>query len=192
MMDFNAANSVSALRRMFGTDDQQEALTAATYVRPADLPIGQKLALLTMRRGELAEEVLAACKECLIHPPRLHHFRALVEGGYAIRPGQYHRLTPMGSSAANDVARAMARQLGIHRFTTGGGRFYHTLYCTCGYSGSHSRNEGHWESAQMRMMSRHLAEVEQAKARGEAYVAPGLRALKMIEAAFAPPTQPEG
>jgi predicted Rdx family selenoprotein len=171
MVDYRACNSVYALARELGVSPERYGLppepplsAAPDTVRAVDLPIGQRLALLTMRNAELARKVLAACKEALVHPPRLHHFTALVDAGYATRPGQYHRLTAKGSWAANDVAEAMARQLGIHHFVTGGGTRYElTVRCTCGWTASHSRNEGHWGSAQLRYRSRHLADVERRK-----------------------------
>ncbi len=132
----------------------------AEYIRAVDLPLGQRIALVTMRRGELAEKILDACKQMQAPSPHYGEFHKLVEQGYATRNGHYHRLTHKGVVAADDIAQALAKQLGIHHFIPGGSRFYHTLRCTCGWSTTHSRNEGHWPSAMMRMQSRHIASVD--------------------------------
>ena len=127
------------------------------YVPCTELPLVQRIALVTMRRGELAAKVLDACKQIDVPSPHLPDFRALVEQNYATRNAQYYRLTPIGVHAADEVTRALAKQLGIHHFTEGGvSRFILSLRCTCGWNAGHSKNEGHWTSAQMRLRSRHL------------------------------------
>jgi hypothetical protein len=162
------------------------------YVKPTELPLVQRIALLIMRtQGELPKIVLTAAQAI-----KWEDFTALVEACWATRQGKYHRLTISGTMAADQVARDMARQLGIHhKIVLGDTRYYSSMACTCGRTFSMSKNEGNLVSQKMRAWSRHLTEVEEAKAKGIPYVAPELRVSQIIENAFkhvpSPPTQPE-
>lgn len=175
-----------------------DELRPAPFILPKDRPLPQRLALLLMRRSEHAAIVTADLYklECFASRPRVSDFKPLVETGWAKRDGDYHRLTEAGVRASDEVVHDFARSLGLHlkivRNGAGTGtRFWHHMSCTCGRKFSHNRNEGHWASAQLRMWSKHLQEVEDAKAKGLVYVAPELTFAKRLEEMFAPPLQPE-
>ena len=168
----------------------------AEFALPKDRPLRQRLALLLMRRSDNAAAVMAEIYRidgCL-DPLRASDFSPLADSGWASKSGDRHRLTEAGVSAADHVVHAFAFQLGLHlKIVRAGarGRFHHSMACTCGRAFSHSRNNGHWWSAQQRMWSHHLAEVEDAKAKGITYVAPEVMLAARLVMMQSPPLQAE-
>lgn len=105
------------------------------YLPPAELPPGEKLALLTMRRGELALIVAERMKGNGVFFPDMRDYRSLASRGYCRKnPGErYHYLTTPGIYAADTVALAGAKQFGLHYLRAlGNHRAYKTFACTCG------------------------------------------------------------
>lgn len=145
--------------------EQESARPSATivYVMPVDLPLGQKLAMTRMRRTDLADKLRQAMEQMVLPPVKMTDFPPLRERGYCIQDATgFHRLTPMGETAADEVLRAFAKQLGIHHFTTHSGqRFHYSVRCTCGWSATREKNQGHFAMGVMRMQSRHLQEIEE-------------------------------
>lgn len=137
----------------------------APPLQPEHRPLGERRALVTMRRGELSDKVQAELSQLALEPLTCRDFSALVDDGYATRDGSFHRLTQQGIYAADWVIAAFAKQLGIHHFTCHDrGRYSYSMRCTCGCSWSHSKAEGHWLAAQMRIQTKHLKNVEAMRA----------------------------
>lgn len=133
------------------------------YVMPVDLPLGQKLALTRMRRTDLADKLRSAMAQMVLPPVKMTDFPPMRARGYCYRDDSgFHKLTPMGETAADEVLRAFAKQLGIHHFTTHSGqRFHYSVRCTCGWSATREKNQGHFAMGVMRMQSVHLREIEE-------------------------------
>jgi hypothetical protein len=133
--------------------------------RPSPLTAGQQLALLITRRSTLSSAVVDKLKRSTAKASP-HDFDHLVRRGLAQRhaSGRFLIVTFTGKLQADRIASALARDLKLHFFVTGGGRYSGYVACMCGWKYSHSRNEGHERSAFARRMSQHLAEVGQAKA----------------------------
>lgn len=94
-------------------------LRAPAEPAPVETPVtsdftpGQTLAMLTMRRSDLGNAVLAKLKASTARAT-VEDYQDLMTLGYALRQADgFHRLTPRGHFKANDLARALAEQLGI-------------------------------------------------------------------------------
>lgn len=82
-----------------------------------DLPPSQQLALLTLRRSELSKEIVTKLYHSTVRAtPR--DYEDLVQRRLATREGNLsHKLTPMGHTKANMLARELATTLGIKTTT---------------------------------------------------------------------------
>jgi hypothetical protein len=141
------------------------ALPSPVYSGPQDLTPSQQLALLMLNnRNQLAKECVAKLYASTVKAGWAD-FQALVERRWAAPDGKgRHKILPGGRFNADALARIVAKQLDIHFFMQGGSRFQATLRCTCGWTYSHSRNEGHERSAFARRMGEHLESVGQKAA----------------------------
>lgn len=91
------------------------------------MPFGQKMALLKLRKGELAAAILAKLAEMSAPEPAKTDWLALIEGrlirrNFAQSPAGRLELTPPGLSAVGAVMRELAPKYGIHIFSRSGGR----------------------------------------------------------------------
>jgi hypothetical protein len=135
--DFQIRHSVSALRARKGdVADSSPAPTPAPATGEPLLTLGQKIALLTMRKSDWAIAVLAKLREAGAGFAVGADFRSLIPLHLAINKGSFHNLTAAGRWRAYQVAMQIARELGIHVLTydwTGAGRPCF-VRCTCGFS----------------------------------------------------------
>lgn len=132
---------------------------------PTDLKPSVQLALLITARTELSKLVCAKLKSSTVRASAADYME-LEQSNWAIRAAgrSFHSLTPGGRFKADALAKLFARDLGIHFFMTRGARFQTSVACTCGWTYSHSRNEGHERSAFARRMGEHLESVGQKAA----------------------------
>lgn len=121
------------------------------YVPPAEMPVGQQIILLRLRkRDELAIKVLASLRSMGVPEPSKADWSALFASRHIDRlpaltylKGELQRnkgaiqLTPVtGLQAAVAVADHLAAKLGIHHIARRGpvGTHGHCVTCTCGWS----------------------------------------------------------
>jgi hypothetical protein len=132
---------------------------------PTDLKPSVQLALLTAARTELSKLVVAKLMRSTVRASAVDYLE-LERSNWAIRAAgrSFHSLTPGGRFKADALAKLFARELDIHFFMTRGARFQSSVACTCGWTYSHSRNEGHERSAFARRMGEHLESVGQTAA----------------------------
>ena len=142
MTDFQMSHSVSALRARFGDAADRSPAPSSPLPPPApgagepELTLGQKVALITMRKSDWASAVLAKLKEIGRAAAIGNDFRSLVPLRLATNKGSFHVLTPAGRWRADQVAMQIAREIGMHVLTydwTEHGRPCF-VRCTCGFS----------------------------------------------------------
>jgi hypothetical protein len=122
MNDFLAARSVDALRVRYGDGADVTAPAARSEPLPRAGEIlftpGQKVALLTMRRSDWSNAVLAHLKAFGRDGVSGGDYRALAGLGLAVNKGSFHVLTPTGRWRADLVAMELARASGLHAVRT--------------------------------------------------------------------------
>jgi hypothetical protein len=125
----------------------------------------QKIALLASSPyGEAAYAVYQKLKAS--EPlPGLHasDFHALAGMGFAFRAqtDRWHKLTQIGVMAANDVAKEIARQRGIHAFYANNGNRYHsTVRCVCGWATPFTKTNSRMSMDRIRAESAHMRTVK--------------------------------
>lgn len=127
-----------------------------------DLPQGEQLALLKLRRNEICGAVYEQLIENgACHPDR-RCFAPLVAEGYAIKKANgFHDITPRGMYAANELATILARELSVHCLIEGSSIRAETSFkCSCGKWSTTLPRCTHATSNARRAFARHLATVE--------------------------------
>lgn len=128
----------------------------------------QQIALLASApHGEAAYAVYQKLKESE-QLPSLHasDFHALAGMGFAFRAQteRYHKLTHIGVMTANDVAKEIARERGIHAFYShNGNRYASTVRCVCGWATTYSRTNSKMSMNRINAESAHLRTVKGVK-----------------------------
>jgi len=136
-MNFLASRSIAALNREFHPERVQPcALVAAESEQPIELSNLQTIALLRMVHSTLCRGIATHLQnECQDKPSRFDYV-PLVAHGLARRPAEgekWHSITPKGSRFATEIAKAKAKELGIHIMIEGGHVGAQAEYsCTCG------------------------------------------------------------
>jgi hypothetical protein len=129
----------SAIRRRDDAAGRSPAPLSALLPPGAGEPlltVGQKIALLKMRRSDWAKAILAKLTEIASSAVTGDDFRSLVPLNLAIAKGSLHVLTSSGRWRADQVALQIARSLDFHVITydwTGPGRACF-VRCTCGFN----------------------------------------------------------
>lgn len=77
------------------------------------LPLGQCMALLKLRKGELAATILAHLAEMSAPQPSREDWRAVLADGLALRREGRLALTPPGLHHAGEIMRDFAQRLSI-------------------------------------------------------------------------------
>lgn len=168
MSDFNAHRSTSALRKRYGVAAEgSPALESPSPHTPARageilLTPGQKIALLTMRKSEWSQAVLAHLTAFGQADVAGGDYRACAKLGLAVHKGSYHVLTPQGRWRADRVAVEIARAHGLHCVTLDLNPRYGaaaSAQCTCGWStyrttkilsyGAMLARDAHWHLQQV-------------------------------------------
>lgn len=141
----------------------QSKPTIEPQTDPYILTPQQQMALLTIRRTELCQEIARKLMHSTVRASEGDYLE-LTKRGLITRQGTRRIVTYLGKRRADRIANELARELGLHFFSPGGRRFETFVVCSCGWKYSHSRNEGHERSAFGRRMAEHLSKVGEAKA----------------------------
>lgn len=113
------------------------------FVQAVDLPVGQKIALLKLRRGEVAGAILGHLRAMSAPDPEKADWRALIAEGRIARVDGALRLTPAGMWVASAILRDYARRFGVHAVSLRTAYRPHAS-CTCGWAqGDHATRNGH-------------------------------------------------
>jgi hypothetical protein len=123
----------------------------------------QQMALLTVRRTDLCQEVVRKLTHSTMRASEIDYLE-LTKRGLIARQGTRRIVTYLGKRRADRIANELAKELSLHFFCTGARRFESYVACSCGWSYSHSRNEGHERRAFGRRMAEHLRDVNEPKA----------------------------
>lgn len=147
-------------------DAKIDALSAKRESKkPENWPAGKQLAILRIERSAFALDIIRHLEgsKSTIRAAQ-QDFAELRIHGFAVRPlsERYHSLTPAGVRAAEQVAIAMAKMLGLHHI-----RFrhdswnHHVVSCTCGWhtTGDRTMNRS-WRSSLGASANRHLESIK--------------------------------
>lgn len=129
-----------------------------------DLPLGQKMVLLKLRKGELAAAILDKLKAMSAPEPVKADWSACIEASYIRRSFAHSNtgrleLLPPGLSAVNAIMRDLAPKYDIHLFKRSGGHETRTgaiSRCSCGWSSGPHRLTRNVEFVQARHENAHL------------------------------------
>lgn len=141
------------------------ALKAEPMPEP-ELPIGQKIVLLKLRKGDLAKAILDHLREMSVPEPTKADWSAMIEARYIRRdfsdsPTGRLVMMPAGLSKCHVVMRDLAMKLSIHRFVRSGGKgsgVYST--CSCGWRSSYARDSSGGQSKLNSSETWHIKMVE--------------------------------
>jgi hypothetical protein len=142
--------------------DETPPSTVADPHDPRHLPPAQKIALLTLRGGGLAQACVSQLRADGAPSPNELDYIALARAGLSLRQSNNRRaLTPIGKFRADDLARAIAQASGLHVISYGmsaGARF---CRCSCGeFFTSHARAIRDSFTKVIAAGGKHLAHVE--------------------------------
>lgn len=104
---------------------------------PRNLPLPQQIALLTLRKGELAQACISALRANGAGSPNEMDYIALSRASLCVRQSNNRRaLTPRGKYRADELARAIATTTDIHVCTYGATPGAWHVRCSCGFFAS--------------------------------------------------------
>lgn len=105
------------------------------------LSVGDKLALLTLRRSDAATAIGRALMAKGAFRPDIRNFRRLIGHGYARKneDNRFHSITPAGACEADKIVRSLAEPLGVHVQTSDVRGWDAMARCCCGWSASVQR-----------------------------------------------------
>jgi hypothetical protein len=104
---------------------------------PRQLPPPQQIALLTLRKGELADACISALRAEGAPSPNEMDYIALSQAALAMRySGNRRQLTPLGKLRADSLARAIATASEIHVCAYGRTPGAWHVRCSCGFFAS--------------------------------------------------------
>lgn len=158
----SAGRSVEALNRLFRPESVKASIAAAEASEPViELSDLQTVALLRMNRSTLCRGIATHLQnECQDKPSRFDYV-PLVAHGLARRPAdgeRWHSITPKGSRLATEIAKAKAKELGIHIMLPGGFTgAQQDFSCTCGKWNVCYRRGVHTDSNALHGWARHVA-----------------------------------
>lgn len=134
---------------------------ATRWAMASDLTPALQLALLALRTTELAKACASKLRHAGVYCCGADHV-ALKQSGLAIPvPGKsYLQLTPQGKWKADEAAKIVAKQYGIHMVVRGGGYRCHTIRCSCGWTTTFTCSPSHKERMFQLWELRHLQKVE--------------------------------
>jgi len=132
----SAGRSIEALNRLFRPESVKSSALAPAKSEPViELSELQTVALLRMNRSTLCRGIATHMANECQDKPSVFDYRVLVAHGFSYKPDgeRWHSITPKGSLFATDLARAKAKELGIHIMIEGGYVGAQAEYsCTCG------------------------------------------------------------
>ncbi|MBN8955254.1 MAG: hypothetical protein J0H17_01430 [Rhizobiales bacterium] len=162
--------SVSDLHQRFGLSEaarapllptpEPAAIDFDTYVPPEAWPGGERIALLLLRRGPLAADIVSHLREMSAPEPTKSEWFKLIARGYAARRAGRLQLSPQGLRAAEHIMRDLGRKLGLHHTTVTRGSYgqAHSAKCVCGFAAFKPRTDNGFAAAQA-SAARHLREM---------------------------------
>lgn len=105
-------------------------------------PMGQQMAMLTLRRSDVSKACLEAMKAQGVKTTAADYGTLQSLQLAELKADGWHRLSPQGHFQADRLARNLAKRLGLHLVTTGGDSWNDfSARCTCGWSRWLSRKE---------------------------------------------------
>jgi hypothetical protein len=131
-----------------------------------ELPIGQKIVLLKLRKGELAATILEHLREMSAPEPTKADWSAMIEARYIRRDfsdSATGRLVmmPAGLSKCHKIMRDLALKFSIHQFVRqGSSRAGLLSQCSCGWQSSRAHYSQGGESKLNSVESWHIKMVE--------------------------------
>ena len=161
LMDLRSAGlSIDALDRLFRPENVKASVAAAEIEPSYELTTLQTIALLKMNRSTLCRGIATHLSNDAQDIPSQFDYRALVAHGLCYRPDgeKWHSITPKGAALAIKIARAKAKELGIHLMIEGGNVGATASYsCACGkWSAAYQRGQ-FTQSNALRGWSMHVA-----------------------------------
>jgi hypothetical protein len=133
------------------------------------MPIGQKIVLLKLRKGELAAAILEHLREMSAPEPTKADWSAMIEARYIRRDfsdSDTGRLVmmPAGLSKCHGIMRDLAKKFSIHQFVRqGSSRAGLLSQCSCGWQSSRVHYSQGGESKLNSVESFHIKMVETGK-----------------------------
>lgn len=134
-----------------------------------ELPIGQKIVLLKLRKGELAAKILDHLREMSVPEPVKADWSAMIEARYIRRDysdvatGRLVMM-PAGLSKCHAIMKDLAQKFSIHQFMRSGGRGSGLVsQCSCGWRSGYARDSRGGQSKLNSSESWHIRQVESGR-----------------------------
>lgn len=170
LLDLRSAGcSVEAMNRLFHPENVKASALVAAESEPAvELSTMSTIALLRMNHiSTLCRGIATHLQNEIQDTPSRFDYVPLVAQGLARRPAEgerWHTITPKGSCFATNLARAKAKELGIHIMIEGGKVGAQAEYsCTCGKWNVAYRRGQFTSSNALRGWARHVADASPTK-----------------------------
>jgi hypothetical protein len=158
--------------RSIGTAWRERVAEPAPVEAPApepELPIGQKIVLLKLRKGELAQAILDHLREMSVPEPTKADWLAMIEARYIRRdfsdsPTGRLVMMPAGLSKCHKVMLDLAKKFSIHQFVrSGGSRSGLRSSCSCGWTSPYAHYSQGGQSRLNSAETFHIKMVETGK-----------------------------
>lgn len=162
LMEYAGATTIDDLNRLFRPESVIASASVAAESEPViELSTMSTIALLRMNRSTLCRGIATHLQNDCQDTPSRFDYVPLVAHGLARQPAEgerWHSITPKGMTHANELARAKAKELGIHILIEGTHHGALASYsCSCGnWRGSYQRGQFTQRNALFRW-SRHAA-----------------------------------
>jgi hypothetical protein len=172
MTRYTFGSSSYSRARLPANDDAAATSTVADAHDPRHLLPAQQIALLTLRKGELAQACISALRAGGAPSPSELDYIALSRASLCIRQSNNRRaLTPIGKYRADELARAIAATSDIHVCVYGRTPGAWHVRCSCGFFASNAaaiRDPLTKVMAQATHHLRHVGKLPPAEARDAA------------------------
>jgi hypothetical protein len=123
----------------------------------------QQMALLTIRRTDLCQEIVRKLMHSTVRASEIDYLE-LTKRGLIARQGTRRIVTYLGKRRADHIANELARELGLHFFTLGRDQLHYKIFCCCGWSHHYTANFAHAARCNGEWMAKHLRDVGELKA----------------------------
>jgi hypothetical protein len=138
---------------------------AAAQVQPDPyiLTPQQQMALLTIRRTDLCQELVRKLMHSTVRPSEIDYLE-LTKRGLIMRQGNRRIVTYLGKRRADRIANELAKEFGIHFFTLGRDQLHYKIFCCCGWSHHYTANFAHAARCNAKWMAKHLRDIGEFRA----------------------------
>lgn len=123
-----------------------------------DIPAGEQLALMTLRRSEITTAVVEKLRKGTARASQRDYWNVMRAGLAQRHARGFLMLTPQGRRQADAIAVEAARGLGLHFFTTGHNRLHNFVRCCCGWSHYFTAPLARVAACNTEWMGRHILE----------------------------------